>query len=89
MKGKAGTFTVLVLLALAATGVRGDAACTNGQVTGGTAGQAGTTCECNQGYAGGGPIAGGTYTDCDPCATGKFNDQGYFGTRCQSQTILS
>eukprot|EP00936_MAST-01D_sp_MAST-1D-sp1_P000013 g13.t1 len=84
MKGKAGTFIVLVLLALAATGVRGDATCSNGQVTDGaggpgTAGDAGTTCECNMGYAGGGAVVNGglptaTYPDCNACGSGQYTD---------------
>ena len=45
-----------VLLLLLIAGVRGDATCTNGAVTGGAVGAVNTNCECNKGYAGGGAV---------------------------------
>ena len=80
MKGAAGTTTVLVLLALGVTGVRGDAGCTDGTITGGAQGAVGTTCECNAGYGGGGAVQNGgtgtaTYTDCTACPPGQHQDQ--------------
>ena len=65
---------LVLLLMLAATAV-GDTTCTNGAVTGGAAGDAGTACNCDAGYSGGGDVNTGTYTDCAACGTGEYQPQ--------------
>ena len=69
-----------LLLLLLAVGVRGDAGCTDGTITGGAQGAVGSTCECNAGYSGGGAVQNGgtgtaTYTDCTACPPGQHQDQ--------------
>eukprot|EP00936_MAST-01D_sp_MAST-1D-sp1_P001105 g1105.t1 len=74
-----------LLLLLLAVGVRGNAGCTDGTITGGSGipGADGTTCECDAGYVGGGAVSGGSYANCAACGTGKYQPQAGQTTACK------